>query len=99
MGNRHHRRGRCGRAHAGRDDGTSQGIDRDTAGIGNHALSTGEWGSSLLLSLLALAAPYLALVLVLVLAVLVAALALWLARRRGRRANALGPPGLRLLNS
>jgi hypothetical protein len=48
-----------------------------TAGLGNHVIATGEIGGALLLSLLALAAP--------LLAVVVVALFCWLAVRVGRR--------------
>lgn len=53
-----------------------------TAGLGNHVLSTGELAGSLLLSVLALAAPYIALIVVVLL--LLGCLAAWLARRRAR---------------
>jgi hypothetical protein len=48
-----------------------------TGGLGNHALSTGEWGGALVISLLALAAP--------VLAVALVALLCWFALRLVRR--------------
>jgi hypothetical protein len=63
-----------------------------TGGLGNHALSTGEWGGALVLSLLALAVP--------VLAVALVALLCWFALRLVRRlfrapaapaADTLGP--------
>ena len=59
-----------------------------TAGVGNHVLSTGELGGSLLLSLLALAAPYLALILVTL------PLLGWLALRLARRRSP-GPDGVK----
>jgi hypothetical protein len=49
-----------------------------TGGLGNHLLSTGELGGSLLLSLLALVAPYLALLLAIVILLPLG----WLAVRR-----------------
>jgi hypothetical protein len=52
--------------------------------VGNHVLSTGELGGSLLLSLLALAAPYLALILILVSLPLLGWLVLRLTRRRSK---------------
>ena len=48
-----------------------------TGGLGNHALSTGEWGGALVISLLALAVP--------VLAVALVALLCWFALRLVRR--------------
>lgn len=48
-----------------------------TAGLGNHALATGEWGGALLVSLLALAVP--------VLAVALVAVFCWFALRLVRR--------------
>src|ERR1700746_2276296 len=59
-----------------------------TAGLGNHVIASGEIGGALLLSLLALAAP--------LLAVVVVALFCWLAVRVGRRllrGKRRAPPG------
>ncbi len=58
-----------------------------TAGLGNHLISTGELLGALLLSLLALAAPLLAVGLV--------ALFCWLALRVSRRLLRRGPPASR----
>jgi hypothetical protein len=55
-----------------------------TAGLGNHVLSTGELGGSLLLSLLALIAPYLALSLILLTLPLLGWFVVRSARRRSR---------------
>jgi Domain of unknown function (DUF4126) len=62
-----------------------------TAGLGNHVVSTGELGGSLLLPLLALAAPYLALGIVIVLLV-VAWVVLRLLRRRQLRMDVQRAP-------
>ena len=84
MGRREHRGRRHRRRDSLRDDAGEGKIDGIHRGLGNPVIATAEFGGSLLVSLLALAAPLLTLIAIVLL--------LWLGLRWLRRMSQKAPP-------